>query len=98
MAGETGEGIYRYRKRAGTDCDMRLGHAHDIEQQRRRKNGAATADQPKRKPDKRSRSQRGADHRDHGRAPFIELSGEPRSRGALMAADEAAIEQGPLGQ
>jgi hypothetical protein len=34
MAGETGESIHRYRKRAGADRDMGLSHAHNVEQQR----------------------------------------------------------------
>jgi hypothetical protein len=68
MAGEIGESIHRNRKRAGADRDMGLSHAHDVEQKRGCEDGAAASDQSERKPDKRSRSERGADHRDHGRA------------------------------
>jgi hypothetical protein len=71
MAGEIGESIHRNRKCAGADRDMGLSHAHDVEQQRRCQDGAAASDQSERKPDKRSGSQRGADRRDHGLAPFI---------------------------
>jgi hypothetical protein len=55
-----------------------LSHAHDVEQQRGCEDGAAASDQSERKPDKRSRSQRGADHRDHGRAPFMDSVGMSR--------------------
>ena len=73
MAGEIGESIHRNRKRAGADRDMGLSHAHDVEQQRRCEDGAAASDQSERKPDERARGHRGADHRDHGRAPFMGL-------------------------